>query len=150
MKNVFNQNDTAEIINRINKLTPDTKGLWGKMAVAQMLAHCNVSYELVYEDKHPKPNAFMKFILKTFVKKKVVNEEPYKHNNPTAPAFIIKDDKDFNAEKNRLINYINKTRELGEAYFDNKESHSFGKLTKTEWNNMFSKHLDHHLKQFGV
>jgi len=150
MKNVFNQNDTAEIINRINKLTPDTKGLWGKMAVAQMLAHCNVSYELVYEDKHPKPNAFMKFILKTFVKKKVVNEEPYKHNNPTAPAFIIKDDKDFNAEKTRLINYINKTRELGEAYFDNKESHSFGKLTKTEWNNMFSKHLDHHLKQFGV
>ena len=150
MKNVFNQNDTAEIINRINKLTPDTKGLWGKMAVAQMLAHCNVSYELVYEDKHPKPNAFMKFILKTFVKKKVVNEEPYKHNNPTAPAFIIKDDKDFNAEKNRLINYINKSRELGEAYFDNKESHSFGKLTKTEWNNMFSKHLDHHLKQFGV
>ncbi len=150
MKNVFNQNDTTEIINRIKKLTPDTKGLWGKMAVAQMLAHCNVSYELVYEDKHPKPNAFMKFILKTFVKKKVVNEEPYKHNNPTAPAFIIKDDKDFNAEKNRLINYINKTRELGDVYFDNKESHSFGKLTKTEWNNMFSKHLDHHLKQFGV
>ncbi len=150
MKNIFNKTDAAEIINRINNLKADSQNLWGKMGVAQMLAHCNVSYELVYENKHPKPNGFMKFILKTFVKKKVVSEEPYKHNNPTAPAFIIKDDKDFNAEKTRLINYINKTCELGEAYFDNKESHSFGPLTKTEWNNMFSKHLDHHLRQFGV
>ena len=150
MKNVFNKNDADEIINRINNLSPNSQKLWGKMGVAQMLAHCNVSYELVYENKHPKPNAFMKFILKTLVKKKVVSEEPYKHNNPTGPAFIIKDDKDFNVEKTSLINYINKTRELGEAYFDNKESHSFGALTKTEWNNMFSKHLDHHLRQFGV
>ena len=150
MKNIFNQNDADEIIKRINNLKPDSQRLWGKMGVAQMLAHCNVSYELVYENKHPKPNAFMKFILKTLVKKKVVSEEPYKHNNPTGPAFIIKDDKDFNVEKTCLINYINKTRELGEAYFDNKESHSFGALTKTEWNNMFSKHLDHHLRQFGV
>ncbi len=150
MKNIFNQNDVGEIIKRINNLQPDSQGLWGKMGVAQMLAHCNVSYEFVYENKHPKPNMFMKFILKILVKKKVVSEEPYKHNNPTAPAFIIKDNKDFNAEKTRLINYINKTRELGEAYFDNKVSHSFGALTKTEWNNMFSKHLDHHLRQFGV
>ena len=150
MKNIFNQNDADEIINRINNLSPNSRKLWGKMGVAQMLAHCNVSYELVYENKHPKPNVFMKFILKTLVKKKVVSEAPYKHNNPTAPAFIIKSDKDFNAEKTRLINYINKTCELGETYFDNKESHSFGALTKTEWNNMFSKHLDHHLTQFGV
>lgn len=150
MKSVFSQTDTLEIINRINKLSPTSQRVWGKMGVAQMLAHCNVSYEMAYEDKHPKPNPFMKFILKMLVKKKVVSEEPYKHNNPTAPAFIIKDEKDFDAEKNRLINYINKTQQLGETYFDNKESHSFGPLTKTEWNNMFYKHLDHHLQQFGV
>ncbi len=150
MKSVFSQSDTLETINRINKLNPNSQGLWGKMGVAQMLAHCNVSYEMAYEDKHTKPNPFMKFILKMLVKKKVVGEEPYKHNSPTAPAFIMKEDKDFETEKNRLINYINKTQQLGETYFDNKESHSFGALTKTEWNNMFYKHLDHHLQQFGV
>ena len=37
-----------------------------------------------------------------------------------------------------------------EDYFDGKESHSFGPLNKTEWNNMFYKHADHHLTQFGV
>jgi hypothetical protein len=39
--------------------------------------------------------------------------------------------------------------QLGENYFNNKESHSFGKLNKTEWNNMLYKHLQHHLSQFG-
>ncbi|MHA6250257.1 hypothetical protein ACXYMU_20145 [Pontibacter sp. CAU 1760] len=58
MKSVFNPADTATLISRINKLTPETQRLWGKMTVSQMLAHCNVSYEFVYDDIHPKPNAF--------------------------------------------------------------------------------------------
>jgi hypothetical protein len=150
LKNIFNQEVVTELINRIDKLTPTTKQLWGKMTVAQMLAHCNVTYEFVYEDKHPKPNPFMKFILKTFVKKEVVSDIPYKKSLRTAPVFIMNEDKDFDYEKNRLIIFIKRTQELGEAYFDGKESRSFGKLSKTEWNNMFYKHLDHHLNQFGV
>jgi hypothetical protein len=150
MKSVFNQSDVAEIISRIQLLTPETKAVWGKMSVSQMLAHCNITYEMVYENIHPTPNAFVKLMLKLFVKNKVVTEKPYRQNGPTAPAFIIRDDKDFNTEKNRLIQYITKTQELGEAYFDNKESHSFGKLSVTEWNNMLYKHLNHHLSQFGV
>ncbi|WP_316832179.1 hypothetical protein [Pedobacter aquatilis] len=68
----------------------------------------------------------------------------------TAPSFLITDKKEFEKEKIRLIDYLNKTQGFGEHYFDGKESHSFGKLTKKEWNNMFYKHLDHHLNQFGV
>jgi hypothetical protein len=150
MKNVFNQQDVGELIDRVNKLSPTSQRLWGKMTVAQMLAHCNVTYELVYDNKHPKPNAFMKFMLKLFVKDTVVSEKPYKHNSQTAPVFLIKDERDFETEKSRLIDYIIKTQQLGENHFDNRESHSFGALTKTEWNNMFYKHLDHHLMQFGV
>jgi hypothetical protein len=150
MKSVFNPADVTELTTRINKLTAETKPQWGKMNAAKMLAHCNVSYEMAYTDKHPKPNAFMKFILKVLVKKKVVGPDPYKHNNPTAPAFLIKDDRDFEVEKAHLIDHLNQTLELGEAHFDKKESHSFGVLTKGEWDTMFYKHLDHHLGQFGV
>jgi hypothetical protein len=150
IKNVFNQTDTAELINRINKLTPATKPQWGKMSVSQMLAHCNVSYEMAFEDKHAKPNAFKKFLLKLFVKNIVVNEKPYKKSGQTAPEFIIKDEKNFETEKNRLIGYIQKTQQLGTKAFEGKESHSFGPLKATEWNNMFYKHLNHHLTQFGV
>ena len=73
-----------------------------------------------------------------------------KKNSRTAPAFLIANERDFEIEKKRLIDHLTKTQELGEDYFDNKESHSFGPLTKTEWNNLFYKHLNHHLEQFGV
>ena len=150
MKSVFNQNDTKELTARINSLKPDSVAVWGKMNVAQMLAHCNVTYEMVFENKHPKPNAIMRFILKFFVKQIVVGDKPYKKSSRTAPAFLIVDERNFEKEKNRLMSYIEKTQELGEIYFEGKESNSFGVLNKIEWNNMFYKHLDHHLKQFGA
>jgi hypothetical protein len=88
--------------------------------------------------------------MKLFVKSAVVSEKPYKQNSPTGPDFKVSDTNNFNQEKERLIGFIEKTSSLGATYFEGKESHSFGKLTATEWNNMFYKHLDHHLRQFGV
>jgi hypothetical protein len=151
LPNIFSKEISESTIQRINKLEAATQPQWGKMSVAQMLAHCCVTYEIVYEaDRHQKPGFFMKFILKSVVKKMVTNEEPYKHNGRTSPAFLITDSREFEVEKSRLIAYINKTREIGSAHFDQKESHSFGTLSATEWNNMFYKHLNHHLTQFGV
>ena len=48
MKNLFNKQDVDQTIERINALASDTQGQWGKMSVDQMLAHCNVTYEMVY------------------------------------------------------------------------------------------------------
>ncbi len=150
LPNIFSQATVTDITNRINALQSTTTPQWGKMNVGQMLAHCNVTYEMAFENIHPKPNFLFVFILKKFVKSTVVNEVPYKKSSGTAPAFIQKTNKDFDAEKARLIAYLNKTVSLGEQYFDGKESLSFGKLSITEWNNMFYKHVDHHLGQFGV
>ena len=149
--NIFNKAITDELIARIEKLTPESQPLWGKMNVAQMLAHCGVSYELVYEmDKFPKPGRVMKFIIQLLAKPQVVGEKPYPKNGRTAPAFMITDEREFGKEKDRLISYLIKTQELGESYFDGRESLSFGKLSTAEWNNLFYKHLDHHLRQFGA
>lgn len=149
--NIFTAEVKDSVITRINSLTPESSAQWGKMNVAQMLAHCCVTYEMIYEPtKHKKPNAFMRFILKAFVKKVVVGEGTYKKSSQTAPAFLITNEREFEFEKNRLINFIEQSFQLGEKHFDGKESHSFGILNKTEWNNMFYKHLDHHLTQFGA
>ena len=148
MKNSFKKESTNEVINRIEQLTPTSQPNWGKMSVSEMLAHCCVAYEMIYTDKHSRPNAFVRMMLKMFVKKAVVNETPFAKNGRTAPQFIIVDKREFETEKKRLIDFINKTQELGEQYFDGKESHSFGKLSINEWNNSFYKHLDHHLTQF--
>lgn len=150
MENIFKEEVVTKVIDRINQLSPKSTPEWGKMNVVQMLAHCNVPYEMVYTHKHPKPNGLMKLMLKLFVKQSVVSEKPYKKNSRTAPAFLITDERVFEKEKKRLIDHLKKTQELGEAHFHNKESHSFGPLTKEEWNNLFYKHLNHHLVQFGV
>jgi hypothetical protein len=150
MKNIFSSEVCEEIIARINQLSVQSTPEWGKMNVAQMLAHCNVTYELVFENKHPKPNALVRFLLKVIVKNYVVSDKPFKRSSQTSPAFIIANDRDFETEKYRLIDYINQAQKLGSAYFEGKESHSFGALKATEWNAMFYKHLDHHLSQFGV
>lgn len=150
MNNIFSPEVTQEVVNRIQQLTPESTPLWGKMTVAQMLAHLCVSYEKVYDANAVKAGLLKLFLLKTFVKNAVVSEKPYKKNSPTAPEFKIVDEREFEAEKNRLIQYIQKTQQLGKEYFHNREYPSFGVLTGDEWNNLFYKHIDHHLTQFGV
>lgn len=150
MRDIFYKAITEELIQRIKSITPNSQPLWGKMSVDKMLAHCNVTYDLVFETTTSKAQGFKKWLLTKFVKSMVVNEKPYKKNGRTAPEFIITGERDFESEKSRLITFINKTQQLGRNHFQNKESHSFGKLTATEWNNLFYKHLDHHLQQFGV
>ncbi|MEI6866540.1 DUF1569 domain-containing protein [Flavicella sp.] len=150
MENLFDKKISEQVIDRIEKLKLDSSAVWGKMDVAQMLAHCCVTYEMVYDKTPPKPNKFQRLILSLLLKNIVVGEKPYKINMRTSPEFIITEVKDFDKEKSKLIKYINKTQLLGKEYFENKESPSFGALSSTEWNNLFSKHLDHHLHQFSV
>lgn len=150
LPNIFSKEVTEQLIARINQLSSTTQPKWGKMNVAQMLAHCNVIYEITFEDIHPKPSGFKRFIIKLLVKKSVVNDVPYKQNSPTAPIFKVASQQDFEKQKERLIAYLNKTVELGENTFEGKEYPNFGVLSKQEWSNMFYKHLNHHLSQFGV
>ncbi len=151
MKNIFDANVTEEIVTRINKLNANSQPQWGKMNVSQMLAHCCVSYDYVYnEGKYTKPKGIKKVMLKLFIKPLVTNETPYKKNGRTAPDFLITEEKVFETEKTRLIGFLERTQKLGGEHFNNKESHAFGSLKTNEWNNMFYKHLDHHLTQFNV
>ncbi len=150
MQNMFAPDVSAELARRINALTPETTPHWGKMRVDQMLAHCIVAYDMAFTDRHPRPNALVRFLLRTFVKSGVVNETPYARNSRTAPVFVIADRRDFEVEKQQLLDYVAKTQALGAAHFEGKESLSFGPLSAQEWNNLFYKHLDHHLTQFGV
>jgi hypothetical protein len=150
LPSVFDASVVGQIVSRIDQLRPDTQPHWGKMSVAQMLAHCNVTYEMMYTTKHPKPGFFMRLMLKAFVKTAVTNEKGYPHNSRTAPAFLISDPREFEVEKKRLVDYLHQTLHHGKSYFEGKESNSFGPLTGVEWNNLMYKHLDHHLTQFGV
>jgi len=151
IENMFEQQGKDKVLERVNALTADSSALWGKMTVGQMLAHCNVAYETVHEPgKHSPPGFIDKFFANLFAKGLVIGDKPYPKNGPTAPMFVITETKDFEAEKARLVAYINKTFEQGAGHYENLANMTFGKLSSKQWNTLFSKHLDHHLKQFGV
>lgn len=150
MPNVFTEAICSELITRIETLTPDSKPLWGRMNVGQMFAHCSVPYEMIYEDKHEPIPKMIRVILRMFARETVVGTKPYKKNAPTGKGFLVSSKQDFEQEKKRLVEFIRQTKELGIEHFEGKEQMNFGILTSNQWNNMFYKHLDHHLKQFGA
>ena len=147
IKNLFDPAVKQEMITRINKLTPETPRQWGKMNVAQMLAHLQIPMGVALGTNTVKGNWLMKLILPLF-KKKLYDESPWKQGLPTDKSFVMTGlEKDFNAEKNLLLDKIN---QFSESAIIGEKHPVFGKLTKENWSKATWKHIDHHLKQFGV
>lgn len=147
IKNLFDPAVKQEIIDRINRLTPQSKQLWGKMNVAQMLCHVQRPIGIAYGTHQPK-GSFLLRLLGPLFKSKLWDENPYKQGLPTDPTFIMTgQEKEFEAEKATLLELV---RQFTEANIAGERHPVFGKLTKENWSKATWKHLDHHLKQFGV
>ena len=147
VKNLFDPVVKQEIVDRINKLSPDSQRQWGKMDVSQMLAHLQPAIRIAYGTHQPKGHFFFKLIL-PFFKSKLWDEEPYKKSLPTDDTFIMTGSaKDFEKEKGNLLELIN---QFSESAIVGERHPVFGKLTKENWSKATWKHIDHHLKQFGV
>ncbi|MEN9700113.1 MAG: hypothetical protein RLZZ301_1311 [Bacteroidota bacterium] len=151
LPNIYLPETTQQLHARIDALSSQTQALWGKMKVAQMLSHCQVAYQQILGENTDKPGPFMGWMLRTFFKTSMVNEVPYKPNLPTGPTFIrVGQDFNFEEEQQKLKNYIQRIQEMGPDRLASIPSLSLKKLTASEWNNFLFKHIDHHLKQFGV
>lgn len=150
MPNIFYASVNSDLQKRINLLSEESVAEWGKMNVTQMLAHLNVMFELAMEQKHKRPKAFVRFMLQNLVKKKLINETPYKKNSRTAPEMLIKHPVNFAEQKKRLLHYMETLTQRGEGFFHDKEHPFFGKMSTSEWSTLFYKHIDHHLQQFKV
>jgi hypothetical protein len=147
MKSIFEQETYTDTVRRVESLTTGTKALWGKMNASQMLAHCNEPIEgLIGKKIQPKEG---NFLIRLFFKKLLYNDKPYKQNLPTAKSFIMPDTKNFNFEKARLIQNIKDAhaKGMGGSWVPHP---AFGQYTPEQNGMVVFKHLDHHLKQFGV
>lgn len=149
MSSIYNKEDNEIIISRINKLTPESKGLWGKMTVNQMLSHCQAPMDFVFGNTPMKANFLMQLLGKIF-KTKILNSNEFKKNSPTAPSFIRTEIYDFHDTKKGLIERINRFSDLGQSAIKTTKHPFFGEMNYEEWSKLQTMHLDHHLKQFGV
>jgi hypothetical protein len=148
MKSVFDPADRAALLARLNALQPEGTRQWGKMDVAQMLAHCSLALETGTGDR-PMKQKFIGKVLMLFFRKAILGEKPFSKNSPTDPTFIVSDTRDFAAERTKLLALIDRFVQRGEAAAA-KETHAFfGRMTGQEWGELTYKHIDHHLRQFG-
>ncbi len=149
MNSLSDKNNNTEIIERINHLSFSTQRQWGKMSAAQMLAHCAVGLHGAMSNEKQK-RSFMGFFFGKIAKKQVFKDEPFKKELPTDKKFIIHEDKNFDSEKNNLISLIQKFSAIEPGNIGHEPHPFFGKMTADEWGILQWKHLDHHLRQFGV
>ena len=149
MKSLFNAPDNQEVIDRINALSPASKPLWGKMQAAQMLAHAQQPLKVALGELKLK-RGVMGFLFGKMAKKQMLAEGDLKRNMPTAREFLIRTDVLFEEEKKKLIALVQRFYQNGPQGLMKDDHPFFGKLTTEEWDKLQYKHLDHHLKQFGV
>ena len=147
MKSLLTADGYQEIKQRMNQLSENAERQWGKMSVGRMCWHCQYPLKIAIENK---PNSAKgNWFVRTFFKESMFNDKPWRKNLPTAPQLKAKEEKDFKKEHATLLQLIG-------DFYQEKDRETwyphpmFGEFTKEQWGQMEYKHLDHHLRQFGV
>lgn len=150
---LFDETKRAEIIARINKLTPENQAAWGKMNANQMLCHCTDQLrgclgELGWKTDGSNflSRSLLKFLVLYVIK--IPKDVPtlkrvdQVNGDGTRPT-------DFESDRKTLLEFIEKMTSQTDD-FAWSPHFKFGALNRKEWGILAHKHLDHHLKQFGV
>jgi len=149
MKTLYEKDTADELIGRIDCLQAISERQWGKMDVAQMMAHCSAALDMA-SGKVLLPRMFIGRLLGSFVKPIYSNEKAFSKSSPTDPKLVVSDQRDFQKEKDQLKVKVREFQEGGEEKCTRHPHPFFGSLTPYEWGRGMYKHLDHHLRQFGA
>lgn len=150
MKNLFDPTVANEVKARLDTLQPNSPRHWGTMTPAQALAHCSASIEMALGDFYP-PRKFIGRVLGPIIKPLALrDEQPMRKNSPTIDQIVVRDDRDLEAERTRLLNLIDRFITTGPSTCTTRPHAFFGPLTPDEWSILMYKHLDHHLRQFAA
>lgn len=143
---LFTEEHYNAIRHRFENLTPSASRQWGKMDAAQMMAHLNIPLE-VGLGKQTLPMAFP-WPLYPIIRWFILRKTHFSPGMPTADTFVVADHRQFDVEKQRLLNNLQEAYKLG-MNGPWARHNIFGTLTPEQWGTLLYIHIDHHLKQFG-
>jgi len=147
MKTIFNPRDHLELHDRVQRLTMTQKPQWGKMTPLQMVAHLTDSLRMASGELEVVPKKVP--IRFSPLKQLVLYLLPIPKGLPSSPELIRRSPGDWSTEIARLREELNGLVERGAEALA--PSHpAFGKLSAKQWGVLIYRHMDHHLKQFGV
>ncbi len=150
MESLFEPSEVELVKQRILRLTPQSPRQWGQMGVSQALAHCSAALQMATGEICP-PRSLIGRIIGPLIKPLALRDrEPLRRNSPTSKALVISDERDFHVEQGKICSLIDRFATRGPAGCTSHPHAFFGALTPQEWSKLMHKHLDHHLRQFGV
>jgi len=150
MKTLRDEKCRNELIARLDNLTTDAKPIWGRMNVEQMLSHLVQAGELPFVTSVPDRSSFMS---RNIIRPLVLSVLPIPKEVKTSAEMDQQQSGrkplGFETDKANLVESINR---LGTLATDQQcLAHPFfGKMSVKQWSRLSQKHIDHHLRQFGV
>ena len=139
----------AEILDRIGKLNPSLKPRWGKMKVEQMLAHLYLALQVNF-GKIELKRGLLGIFFRGISRRILLGEKPFPKHLPTDKKLLAKEVSGFLAEKQKVENTVKMYIEKGPEGLSKNPHNILGKISPEESAYISYKHLDHHLRQFGV
>ena len=149
-RSLFDPAAVAAVKRRLQMLRADSPRQWGTMTPSQAVTHCARGVELALGERRP-PRVMVGRLLGWAIKPLALgNDAPMRRNTPTVPGLVVDEDPDLAVERTRLSALIDRFVAAGPAGCTTHPHSFFGRLTPREWAVLMYKHLDHHLRQFGV
>jgi len=147
MKTIWEPACRQEILDRFEKFTSDRRPACGSMTAAQTLAHLTDPMKTALGEikAAAQPGPFRNPIFRTLI----IYCLPWPKGAPTAPEFVHAHEEHFADNLTALRSTLDKFVKAGEGAHH--EPHpSFGRLSGRAWGRLTYRHLDHHLRQFGM
>ncbi|KGO93757.1 DUF1569 domain-containing protein [Flavobacterium subsaxonicum] len=149
MESLYDPKGNQNILDRIDQLNPMTLSQWGVMTVSQMMQHCQEPIKMAFGILHVKPHWKSYFFASSY-RKKLNSAKLFHKDQSTIQEFIIKYEPKFDVAKDGLKALVATFAKDGHAAIKATRHPLLGEMTYAEWDILQWKHLDYHLKQFGV
>jgi Protein of unknown function (DUF1569) len=147
MKTLFDPAAREQIRARVDRLTPERKPLWGRMDAGRAVVHLTSQLRAALGELEcrPKKTPMNNWLMRRLV----IYWLPWPKGSPTAPEFLATPPATWDEDLAALRSAIDRfgAREEGGAWPPHP---AFGPLTGHMWGVLAWRHLDHHLRQFGV
>ena len=153
MKDLFDPLLVEETKRRIMQLSPESERQWGSMEVAQTLAHCTSGIEMARGVLGAKRAPFPANLIGRLIKPLIFRDDkPMRRDSPSSPELFSADPAkcDFAQERSRFIAAVESFGSYGPSGCSRHPHPFFGPVKPTQWAILMYKHVDHHLRQFGV
>jgi len=147
-KTVFSEAGREALLIRVAAIQTGTKPRWGKMNAVRMLRHITAQLEIALGELTcaPIPGPFANPVVRWIA---IDSPLPWPKGAPTAPELINLPTAGVEEEQTRFRNKLAKVAARGPNGGFSPHP-AFGKLSTAQWGRLMWRHVDHHLRQFGV